>query len=53
MLQQLIVAFIVLVAVYSITRRILSAIATARATKAGACGSGCGCGESSAPVGER
>ena len=53
MLQQLIVALIVLFAVYSIGRRIVSAIATARATKAGACGSGCGCDANSAPVGER
>ena len=53
MLQQLLVALIVLVAVYSIGRRIFSAIVAARATKAGACGSGCGCDSGSAPVGER
>ena len=53
MLQQLLVALIVLFAVYSIARRILGAIATARASKAGACGSGCGCSSGSAPVGER
>ena len=52
MLQQLIIAAIVLGAATFIVRRVWAAVAAARAPKGG-CGSGCGCASTGQPTQDR